>query len=73
MESDCQFQPAAFGFFSENFQCLCLLIIIPNAYHIKQVKKSEGKDKLATRIRNKSWTDYQSLEEAIRNYNRQGF
>ena len=36
-----------------------------------QIKKSEGKDKMRTRIRNKSWADDQSFEEALRNYNRQ--
>ena len=28
---------------------------------------------MATRIRSKSWADDQSLEEALRNYNRQGY
>ena len=28
---------------------------------------------MATRIRNKSWADDQSLKEALRNYNRQGY
>ena len=28
---------------------------------------------MATRIRNKSWADDQSLEEALQNYNRQGY
>ena len=79
MDFDCKFQLAAFGFFSENFQCLCLLIIIPNAYHIiannrgfPYLRKSEGKDKMATRIRSKCWVDDQSLEESLQNYNRQG-
>ena len=36
-----------------------------------QIKKSEEKDKKTTRIRNKNWDD-QSLEEALRNCNRQG-
>ena len=36
-----------------------------------QIKKSEGKDKMRTKIRNKSWADDQSFEEALRNYNRQ--
>ena len=36
-----------------------------------QIKKSEGKDKMATRIWNKSWVDDQSLKEALRNYSRQ--
>ena len=35
-----------------------------------QIKKSEEKDKMITRIRNKSWDD-QRLEEALRNCNRQ--
>ena len=75
-----QISTGSFRLFSENFQCVCLLIIIPNAYHIiannrgfPYLMKSEGKDKMATRIRNKSWADDQSLEEALRNYNRQGF
>ena len=37
-----------------------------------QIKKSEGKDKMATRIRNKRWVDDQSFEEALRTYIRQG-
>ena len=28
---------------------------------------------MATRIRNKRWADYQSLEETLRNYSRQGY
>ena len=38
-----------------------------------QVKKSEGKYNMATRIRNKRWADDQSLEETLRNYSRQGY
>ena len=38
-----------------------------------QIKKSEGKYKIATRIRNKSWADDQSLEEVLQNYNRQSY
>ena len=79
MDFDCKFQLTVFGFFSENFQCLCLLIIISNAYHVitnnrgfSYLRKNEGKDKMATRIWNKSWADDQSLEESLRNYNRQG-
>ena len=75
----CNFELAAFGFFSENFQYLCLLIIIPNAYHIianntgfPYLRKSEGKDKMVTRIGNKSWADDQSLEESLQNYSKQG-
>ena len=78
MDFGCTFQLAAFGFFG-NFQCLCLPIIIPNAYHIIEndrgflfPRKSKGKGKMATRIWNKSWADEQSLEEAVRNYNSQG-
>ena len=37
-----------------------------------QIKKSEGKGEMATRIGNKSWADDQNLEEALRNYIRQG-
>ena len=37
-----------------------------------RIKKSEGKGKMATRIGNKSWADDQNLEEALRNYIRQG-
>ena len=66
-------------FFLENFQCLCLLIIIQNAYHITannrgfpHLRKSEAKFKVETRIRNKPWTDDQSLGEALRNYKRRG-
>ena len=79
MDFDCKFQLAVFAFFSENFWCLCLLIIIPNAYHtiannrgFPYLRKSEGKHKMATRILNKSWADDQSLNESLRNYNRQG-
>ena len=58
---------------------MCLLIIIQNAYHIisnnrgfPYLRKSEGKDNLATRIRNKNWADDENLDESLRNYNRQG-
>ena len=37
-----------------------------------QIKKSEGEDKMTTRIRNRSWADDQNLEEALRNYIKQG-
>ena len=37
-----------------------------------QIKKSEGKDKMTTRIRNRSWADDQNLEEVLRSYIRQG-
>ena len=54
------------------------MIVIPNAYRITAnkrafpyLKESEGKHKVATRIWNKGWADYQSLEKVLRNYNRQ--
>ena len=54
------------------------MIAIPNAYRITAnkrafpyLKESEGKHKVATRIWNKGWADYQSLEKVLRNYNRQ--
>ena len=79
MDFECKFQLAAFSFSSENFHCLCLLIIIPNTYHnianirgLPYLKKNAGKDTMATKILNKSWADDQSLKEALRNYNRQG-
>ena len=61
---------------------VCLLIIILNAHHIiannrgfPYLRKGEGTGTVATRIRNKSWAEEesdQSVEEALRNYNRQG-
>ena len=79
MDFDCKFQLAAFGYFLQNFPCLCLLLIILNASHIitnnkrfRYLKKSEGKDKMATGIWKKSWADDQSLEKSLRNFNRQG-
>ena len=54
------------------------MIAIPNAYRITAnkrafpyLKEREGKHKVATRIWNKSWADYQSLEKVLRNYNGQ--